>query len=311
MKCFKNFITENITDANIFLCSISQDNAINSEFNCDKSLSIIRELSNDLSIYNMDAKSIKNSVIYDCGNFSGNSINNVISKLQFDFFKHEGFHLIFGCNNYSKIVGERAFYSKCLKNNKIPVIIHLDSRLNFYQKYGGNYLDGLSSTYSAIKYGYLPKNIVILGARVFSDEEMINLGKYPEIDVFKINDIRNASIDNVITYLSKKYSSKQYEIYLSYNLNINDPSEAPFSLNRDQYGLYKNESLKLLTELISRLNIDTLEIMGINEIDYENKKSIYNLTHNNKQYTFNLNNYTTTKLALSTLKEIFFVLNNK
>ena len=70
-------------------------------------------------------------------------------------------------------------------------------------------------------------------------------------------------IDLLVKILKAKYSDEKYLIYISYDIDANDPSYAPGTGTPEAFGLTSFETTSLITSLISYLNVDTLDIVEV------------------------------------------------
>ena len=95
----------------------------------------------------------------------------------------------------------------------------------------------------------------------------------------------------MISYITNKYNSDKYLVYISYDIDANDPSYAPGTGTPEAFGLTSKETMKLITSLVRNLNVDALDIVEVAP-------------------PLDVNNITSW-LALKTLYEVFNELINK
>lgn len=289
-KIFGGLAVGKKSDANVFVASITvENNDINN--GSFKSPEILKSISKDLYPVDLSGKLLDKIKVFDCGNFGFNDFNKIIAQLQFNFLDEQGFHIVFGGDRSTSIPSERAFYCKCLKENKEPILIHISHQADFSNRYKKSIYSEHCRNIRAIEYGFKEENISIIGTREYEPEELETLKKFKNITLINSLDIRENGVQKSLEFLISKYKSKNNLVYISYDLGVNDPSFACGVNKLSSFGLTDYETRNLLVGLVSNLNVDVLEVVGINP-----KKDV--------------NNQTST-LAIKTLYEVLSVINGK
>jgi arginase family enzyme len=261
MNEFKDLVTSDQKEANVFICGIPNDkNSLNRK-GAAYFPRTLRSASYLVPARDLVGNSLKQIKIYDCGDYAYEDLNKLTNELQFNFLTKNGFHIIVGGDHSVSIPSERAFYCKCLKLNKQPVIIHLGAHLDMMQAVENNQFSNFSVLCRASEYGYNDKNICMIGPRVFNEEEMDYLSKHKSIDVFKSLDLRKLGVSGLAEYLVNKYADNRYLVYISFNLDVLDPSYAPSVQNPVSFGLTNYEVSGILGALVAGLNVDTIDIV--------------------------------------------------
>lgn len=260
---FRGLLTGDKKEADILLCGVPID--ANASIGKGASLAPdrMRELSKDLPPVDRFGMSIKEK-IYDCGNYNDVDFNKVSEKIyeEIESFTDK-FHIVLGGDHSIAIASEKAFYKKALEENKVPVIIHIDAHADICDIYMGNKNSHACPIKRALDLGYLPENITLLGIRSFELQELEILKEHPKIDVFKTNDIKKLGVEALLTILRSKYKDDKYKIYLSYDIDANDPSFAPGTGTPEHFGLASIEVLKIIVGLISTLNVRTMDLVEV------------------------------------------------
>jgi agmatinase len=262
-KEFRDLIVKKEKDANVFICGIPFDSNASVGKGAAKAPQVLRELSYYLPPLDMVGNDLTKVKMYDCGDYSGLDFNKLTTDLQFNFLNKKGFHVILGGDHSIAIASERAFYCKCLKENKEPVIIHIDAHPDICDIYDGSKYSHACPNYRALEYGYSEKNITLIGVRGFEAQEIEILKKHKNIDVFKAVDVKKLGVQNLVDYLVKKYSNKKYLVYLSYDIDANDPAYAPGTGTPESFGLTNFETASLICGIIAGLNVDTMDMVEI------------------------------------------------
>lgn len=261
MNEFKGLVENDIKKANVFICGIPSDK--NSVYRHGAALfpRTLRSASYLLPPTDIVGNDLTKIKLYDCGDYAYEDLNKLTNELQFNFLSKEGFHIIFGGDHSVTIPAERAFYCKCLKLNKEPVIIHLDAHLDMINEHDGNNLSNSSVIARAIEYGYSDKNITIIGARSFEVKEKDLLTSHSKIDVFKAIDLRKLAVSGLAEYLINKYADSKYLVYLSVSLDVLDPSFAPSVQAPVAFGLTNYETSGIIGALVSGLKVDCVDFV--------------------------------------------------
>ncbi len=262
-KEFRDLMVKKEKDANVFICGIPFDGNASVGKGAAKAPQVLRELSYALPALDMVGNDLTKVKMYDCGDYSALDFNKLTTDLQFDFLSKKGFHVILGGDHSIAIASERAFYCKCLKENKEPVIIHIDAHPDICDVYEGSKYSHACPNYRALEYGYNEKNITLIGVRGFEAQEIEILKKHKNIDVFKAVDVKKLGVDNLLNYLIKKYSNKKYLVYLSYDIDANDPAYAPGTGTPEAFGLTNFETATLICGIVGGLNVDTMDMVEI------------------------------------------------
>lgn len=288
---FRGLLTKELKESNITLTTIPYDEGCSCGVGASLAPDKIRELSAYLPPLTMDGILLDKVKLYDFGNVE--KCENYFSKLKevaLNRFELNKFPIFIGGDHSVTIPLQEAFYDYCKKENKTPAIIHLDAHPDICYFYDGSKLSHACTNRRSIEYGYKPEDITLIGIRGFEAEEVEYLSSHPELKVYNANKCYNYGIDNIIKDLKNKYSDK-YAIYLSYDIDINDPSFAPGTGTPEAFGPTSRMVLELILGLFKELNIKAFDIVEVSPpLD---------------------TNDITSWLALKNLYEVFNVLQNK
>lgn len=264
MKEFRDLLTDKIEEANVYLIGVPFDKNASVGKGASKAPSVLRELSYDLPAFTSNGMDLREKIkIYDLGDILTEDFEKMEKEFSEKLYNQKGFHLIFGGDHSIAIASERAFFNKCKELNKTPVIIHIDAHPDICDVYEGSKYSHACPIYRALEYGYEDENITLVGVRGFEAQEIETFKKHPLLDVFKTSDIKTMGIDLLVKILKAKYSDEKYLIYISYDIDANDPSYAPGTGTPEAFGLTSFETTSLITSLISYLNVDTLDIVEV------------------------------------------------
>ena len=291
-KPFRGLLCSQINEADVVLTGLPYDLGCSCGTGANLAPKVLRELSAFLPPLTMDGMPITPLKIYDNGDIdSVDNYYSVVESKTKELFKLNKFLLFIGGDHSVSIPLEKNFLENAKSNNKIPVIIHIDAHPDICDEYDGSRYSHACPNMRAIDNGYLTENINLIGIRGYEQQEVDYFSKHPEIKVVNASYINENGFNEIFEYLKKKYQNDKYEIYLSYDIDANDPSFAPGTGTPEAFGLNSNELMKFIKNLITHLPINAMDIVEVSP-------------------SLDCNNITSW-LALKTLYEIFNIINKR
>jgi len=286
---FRDLLTNDIKESNIILLGIPYDLGCS----CGKGASLapktIRELSSFLPPFTADGKSLKNNKIYDYNDVS--EYSKIEDKFK-EILQYDKFNLILGGDHSISIPTQKVFLEYAKKLNKIPVIIHIDAHPDICDFYDGSKYSHACTNMRAIENGYETNNITMVGIRGYEEQEVQYLSNHKELEVYNASYINKNGFGKILESLFNKYkNSENHLIYLSYDIDANDPSFAPGTGTPEAFGLNNIELLNFIKELFINLPIKVMDIVEVSPVLD--------------------NNDITSWLALKTIYEILGILSDK
>lgn len=293
MKCdyFRDLLTSNVEESNITLTGIPYDEGCSCGGGAALAPQKIRELSAYLPPLSMDGVLLSKIKLFDTGDLlKTDNYFEYVKKEAYQRFELNKLPIFIGGDHSVSIPLQAAFYDWCKKNNKIPAIIHLDAHPDICDFYDGSLYSHACTNKRSIDYGYNPKDIVLIGIRGFEEQEVEYFQLHPELKVYTANNMYAMGIAAIIAEIKAKFDER-YAIYLSYDIDINDPSFAPGTGTPEAFGPTSRMVLELVTQLFKNLNIQGFDIVEVSpKLDA---------------------NDITSWLALKTLYEVFSILLEK
>ena len=289
---FRELLTFDIDESNVVLTGIPYDEGCSCGSGASLAPKRIRELSSYLPPLSMDGNLLTKIKIFDSGDLvkTNNHYFEYLKEKALDRFNTNKFPIFIGGDHSVTIPLQQAFYDYCEKNNKIPAIIHLDAHPDICHFYDGSLYSHACTNRRSIDYGYKPENVVLIGIRGFEEQEVVYFSEHPELKVYTANDCYNLGMNQIVNDLINKFDDK-YAIYLSYDIDINDPSFAPGTGTPEAFGPTSRMVLELIKGLFLNLKIKAFDIVEVSpKLD---------------------SNDITSWLALKTLYEVFDVLVKK
>ena len=261
---FRDLLTNDIKESNIILLGIPYDLGCS----CGKGASLapktIRELSSFLPPFTADGKSLKNNKIYDYNDVS--EYSKIEDKFK-EVLQYDKFNLILGGDHSISIPTQKAFLEYAKKLNKIPVIIHIDAHPDICDFYDGSKYSHACTNMRAIENGYETNNITMIGIRGYEEQEVQYLSNHKELEVYNASYINKNGFKKILESLFNKYkNSENHLIYLSYDIDANDPSFAPGTGTPEAFGLNSIELLNFIKELFINLPIKVMDIVEVSPV---------------------------------------------
>lgn len=292
MEKFRDLIVNDIASAKLVIVGLPYDEGCSCGKGAALAPDMLRELSGFLPPYTMDGKSIESFKIYDYGNiYYEESFHIGIEEEIKKVFDLKKFPLFIGGDHSVSIPIQKVFIDKVKACGKTPVIIHIDAHPDICDFYDESYFSHACPIMRAIENGYDTENINLIGIRGFEKQEVEYFKKHPEINVYLSSEINNKGFEYIIKELKDKYNDSKYAIYLSYDIDANDPSFAPGTGTPEAFGLNSFKLMNFIKNIISDLNILAMDIVEISP-------------------PLDCNNITSW-LALKTMYEVFDILNKK
>lgn len=288
-KPFRDLLTNQISEAKIVLAGIPYDKGCSCGKGAAYAPDKLRELSSYLPPFTMNGIDIREAKIYDFGNIKAKNMEDIETGTK-EVFNNDKFKLFFGGDHSVSYPIHKNFYKKCVEENKIPVIIHIDAHPDFCFEYDGSKYSHACPNMRSYEDGYKLDNIVLIGIRGYEDQEVEFFKKHKELKIYEASYINEFGIESMLEEIFNKYKS-EYEVCISYDIDANDPSYAPGTGTPEAFGLKSIDTMKIICTLIQKLNVTCLDIVEISpKLD---------------------SNDITSWLALKTLYEVLEVVNKK
>lgn len=262
-KEFRNLMVETKEEANVYVCGVPFDKNASVGKGASLAPDTLRELSYDLPPLDMVGNLLTDVKIFDHGNYELNDFEELSTKFEEEFLITDGFHVILGGDHSIAIASEKAFYKKCIEKGKTPVIIHIDAHPDICDIYHDSKFSHACPNFRALETGFEDRNITMIGIRGFEAQEIETFKKHPLIDVFKAVDVKKLGVEALLTLLVAKYRDEKYEVYLSYDIDANDPAYAPGTGTPEAFGLTNFETVAIVTGLIANLNVTCMDLVEI------------------------------------------------
>lgn len=292
---FRGLLTQSIQESDIVLTGIPFDKNASVGKGASLAPETLKNLSSFLPPLSMDGFLLTKK-IYDNGNINplpNESIEDYFQKIQQEslkLFKTNKFNIFIGGDHSVAIPLQKSFLEYCKMNNKKAAIIHIDAHPDICDSYNGSKLSHACPIKRAIDNGYSKENIVLIGIRGYEEQEVIYLKNNPAIQVYNASYINEYGITQMLKKIKDKFQG-DYQIYLSYDIDANDPSFAPGTGTPEAFGLSNLTILKILKYFFNNLPISTMDLVEISPF-------------------LDINNMTSW-LGLKTLYEIFYELNKE
>lgn len=289
---FRGLITNNKDEANILLLGVPFDNNASIGKGASLAPETLRKLSYEIPPLDMYGNILSKTKIFDLGDYDASNFEELSNKIYQDLESvSDKFHIVLGGDHSIAIASEKAFYKKAVEEGKEPVIIHIDAHPDICDEYHGSKYSHACPIKRALDLGFKDRNITLIGVRGFEEQEIETFKKHPMLDVYKAVDVNKLGVEPLLLLLTAKYSDSKYKVYISYDIDANDPSFAPGTGTPEAFGLKSIDVLNLIIGLISHLNATTMDFVEIAP-------------------PLDVNNITSW-LALKTMYEIFHTLEEK
>ena len=260
---FRDLLVENLDSANVVLTGIPYDEGCSCGGGAKFAPEKIRELSSFLPPLSMDGVDLTHIKMYDNGDWlKCDNFFEMLKEESFKIFTSNKFPLFIGGDHSVTIPLQQAFYEYVKSKGKIPAIIHLDAHSDICDFYDGRYDSHACTNKRSIDYGYDTKDVVLIGIRGYEAQEVIYFKEHPEIDVYNTNDCYKLGMSKIVENLKSKFDDR-YMIYLSYDIDINDPSYAPGTGTPEAFGPSSRMVLELIEGIFENLPVKAFDIVEV------------------------------------------------
>lgn len=284
-EIFRGILVKDIKDAQVVLTGIPFDKNASIGSGARFAPDHIRDLSKMVPATSKDGYKISDVKLFDSGNLNDEDFE-VLQKKCFERFENGKFNLILGGDHSVAIASERAFFDYAKKLGKNPVIIHIDAHPDICDEYEGSKYSHACPNKRSLDYGYKDEDLTIIGVRGFEEQEINFFMQHPKIDVFNAENVRKLGSAHLVQFLVNKYKNPNNMIYLSYDIDANDPAYAPGTGTPEPFGLDNFTVLEIITGLVKYLNVQAFDIvevappLDINDItSYLAIKTIYEVLY--------------------------------
>lgn len=262
-KNFRDLTVNEIESANVIITGLPYDEGCSCGGGAKLAPQVIRELSSFLPPLSMDGEDLTHVKLFDNGDvLPCDNYFDVIKSKSKEVFATNKFPLFIGGDHSVSIPLEQAFFDYCKELGKIPAIIHLDAHPDICDFYDGRYDSHACTNKRSIDYGYDTNNVVLVGIRGFEAQEVKYFKEHPEIDVYTANDCYKLGMDKIVENLKNKFDDR-YAIYLSYDIDINDPAFAPGTGTPEAFGPTSRMVLDLVLGIFRSLPVKAFDIVEV------------------------------------------------
>ena len=289
-ELFPQLTAENIESANVIFTGIPFDKNVSIGSGAAKAPDHMRSLLEMYPPMTQFGEEIKKIRVFDNGNITTDDFN-LMQKEAFKAINTNKFPIFIGGDHSVAIATERAFYDYAKAKGMEPVIIHIDAHPDICDIYEGNKYSHACPNKRSLDYGYLDENLTMIGMRCFEPQEVEFLKTHKDITCLTARDVRAMGVNSIINLLKEKYNQPNKMIYLSYDIDANDPAYAPGTGTPEPWGLESLTTLSLILGIIKSLNVKAFDIVEVSP----------DLDHNDL----------TMSLAIKAIYEVFYILEQK
>lgn len=260
---FRELKTNNIKEAKILLGAAPYDKGCSCKSGTKEAPYRLKELSRYLPPYDANFHNLEKAKIYDCGIVNdGVDFYNRLEKKAQTMLQENKFMLFFGGDHSISIPLEKAFYEYYHKLGYHPVIIHLDAHMDILDEYMGSKMSHACPNRRAFEHGYDVTDVHLIGIRSYEKGEVLFKEAHPELDVITAQMFREQDVNSIVEHIKKKHPNKAV-YYLSFDIDIIDPSYAPGTGTPESFGLTPLDMNNLLTALFNNLDIKAMDLVEI------------------------------------------------
>lgn len=264
---FRGLLTQNEEECKVIITGLPYDKNASVGKGASLAPDRLRELSIHLPPLTKDGDDISSCKILDLGNVVCETedceayferVEQHVRKI----LRTNKFNLFIGGDHSVAIPLQRAFLDEAKRRNKKAAIIHIDAHPDICDVYEGSKLSHACPIRRAIDTGYEKKDILLIGMRGFELQETEYFKANPEIEIFSSSFIHKYGIEKLLKRIKEKFN-EEYLIYLSYDIDANDPSFAPGTGTPEPFGLHSLDVLNIILYIVRELNVLAMDLVEI------------------------------------------------
>ena len=257
---FREMNELNYYGANTIVIGMADDAHASVSFGASEAPNNLRKLSAYLPTVDAVGNVLKKTKVFDYGNaIDSNDLRSKCSKVLED----EKFLIVLGGDHAISIDSQASFIKYAKKQSLIPVVFHFDAHADICDTYQDDRNSHACVNYRGLDEGLLPENLVMFGIRSYEVQEVNFLSKNKTIRVFDNFELLSKNVDEVIKELKNKYCSKNYAFYISFDIDIFDPSFAPGTGTPETFGLNPTYIRELLLKIIKTFDVRSFDLVEI------------------------------------------------
>ncbi len=289
-ESFRGLLTKDIHKSKVILTGIPFDNNASVGKGAAFAPQRLRELSSHLPPLTRAGEDISSCKIYDSGDicYQNEGYEAYFAKIEKQvqpYLALDKLNLFIGGDHSIAIPLQKAFLKEAKRRNKKAGIIHIDAHPDICDIYENNKYSHACPIKRAIDEGFDKKDIVLIGMRGFELQEVKYFKDHPELDVYSSSFIQENGIEPVVEKIKEKFTD-EYMIYLSYDIDVNDPAYAPGTGTPEAFGLNSLDVLHILEHIFKICNVSAMDLVEIappldcNDItSWLGLKTVYELFH--------------------------------
>lgn len=262
---FRDLLVQDISTSNVIISGIAYDLGCSCGSGASKEFEKMCELSAYLPPFSMDGNDLRNIKLYNNGLLKIDEkdfYNSLFLKAE-TLFATGKINVFIGGDHSVSISTEKAFLDYCKKVEKIPVIIHIDAHPDICDIYNESKYSHACTNRRSLENGLADENLVLIGIRGYEAQEVEFLHKHPKISVYNASYLNRYGILKMLNELKNKYSDNKHLVYLSYDIDANDPSFAPGTGTPEAFGLNNLDILEIVKFIIANLNVVATDLVEI------------------------------------------------
>jgi len=254
----------NIEGADVCIMGIPFDGAVS----CGKGTALAPEVIRSLSRYLPPATEegffFSNLKIYDHADVAVDldwpRYYATVEKQAYKLFSSGAFCLFLGGDHSVTIPLQKAF-ARYYKDKKIGVI-HFDSHLDMNYEYDGHKWSHACTERRAVENLIGPEDLALVGIRSWEKDERKFFDENPGILLISARDIFFKGCKNVCKIIEKRFSSYD-AVYLTFDVDVLDPSIAPGTGTPELGGITGREALEMIRYLMQEVPIKAMDVVEV------------------------------------------------
>lgn len=264
---FRGLLVDNVEKCKIILTGIPYDGNASIGKGAAEAPARIRELSRFFPPLTMDGEDISACKIFDRGDLVCEDEDcptyfRRIEEQVSSTLRNDKLNLFIGGDHSVAIPLEKAFLDFAKKQGKKAGIIHIDAHPDICDVYEESRLSHACPIRRAIDNGFDKTKLLLIGMRGYELQETEYFKQNAEIEVYPSSYIIANGIKPILKRIEEKFDEEDL-IYLSYDIDVNDPCFAPGTGTPEPFGLNSLDVLNMIRHIFRKRKVIAMDMVEI------------------------------------------------
>ena len=258
---FRDLLSDNIIDSDIVVKGFAYDKGCSVGKGARFAPRVICDLSRHLPAVTRDGVVLDKIKVFQSNIVTPKDLGAIYKESK-EVLNYDKYTFFLGGDHSIAIATEAAFFDYAKSLGKTPKIIHFDAHPDFCDFYNGSNLSHACVNARAIDKGYKYSDIVLVGMRGLEKPEVELFSKQPDLTVLYTSELLKITPHEATDKILKNITGDDL-VYISFDIDIFDPSLAPGTGTPEGFGMDTHYIINVLKEIFTRVNVHAMDIVEV------------------------------------------------